>query len=291
LLASGAVVHGRHTSWAFDKIPTQVFRAHQGRQIAMFPALKDCGSDVEQVLHETLEAAEAEHKRGVRRLLMLQEVATLSAVGARLPSSFRVRAGAATRGEHLLFCDQVLCRIVEELYLPTDNRLPRERAEFETLVKQRSAALPGVAARVVQLLCEVAAELVLTKAHLAQAGKQPAGAKAVREIQTHLSELFPENLLLEVELGRFAHYVRYLKGVQVRLQRALHDPKKDAEKSVKFSQLWAQFSEKRVSSRQPAQVWALRWALEELRLATFAPELKTAFPVSSEMIERALGGL
>jgi ATP-dependent helicase HrpA len=264
LMASGAGLEGRHTSWAFEAMPTQVLRRHQGREIALFPALKDCGSSVEQVLHETLEAANSEHKRGVRRLLVLQEVATLSGVAARLPGSFRVRVGAPTSGEQARFQDQVLCRIVQEVFLSGETQLPRQRAEFEALRKQGGATLPGVAARVVQLLSEVARELVLTKEKLSQAERQPSGAKAAREIQTHLSELFPEDLLEQLELGRLAHYGRYLKGIQVRLQRALHDPKKDAEKSAAFARLWLPFVEKRPLARNPSQAWALRWALEDL---------------------------
>jgi ATP-dependent helicase HrpA len=81
--------------------------------------------------------------------------------------------------------------------------------------------------------------------------------------------------------------------VQVRLARAVLDPRKDAEKLLPIATLWSAFiaREKRARGAEAADLREIRWMFEELRVAVFAPELKTAVPISAKRIGDAITGL
>jgi ATP-dependent helicase HrpA len=87
---------------------------------------------------------------------------------------------------------------------------------------------------------------------------------------------------------------RYLKGIQVRLQRLPNDPAKDVQKATQVRPFWDTFLARQISLRatDPEGAEEFRWLLEELRISVFAPELKTAVPVSTKRVEdvwRSLG--
>jgi len=69
------------------------------------------------------------------------------------------------------------------------------------------------------------------------------------------------------------------------------DPRKDTEKLAPFAALTATFAAKRAAARDQAAALELRWAFEELRVAIFAPELKTPVPMSLPKMTAAVAAL
>jgi ATP-dependent helicase HrpA len=82
--------------------------------------------------------------------------------------------------------------------------------------------------------------------------------------------------VLEVPQARLAHYPRYLKAISVRLERLFNEPSKDQSKMLDLLPFMSVVE----SARHAPENQPLRWALEEFRVSVFAPELKTAEPVS-----------
>jgi ATP-dependent helicase HrpA len=94
-----------------------------------------------------------------------------------------------------------------------------------------------------------------------------------------------------VPLAQLEHFPRYLRAAQARLGRAVSDPRKDMDKLAPFATLWSSFLAKRGSVRDQGAAAELRWAFEELRVAIFAPELKTPVSVSLPKVAAALAAL
>jgi len=105
-----------------------------------------------------------------------------------------------------------------------------------------------------------------------------------------LRELLPDALLLDCDLAQLAAYPRYLQGIRLRLGRALNAPPKDADKLRPLLPLWQALVARR-EALEPEPYERLRWAFEELRIATFAPELKPAYPISVEKFRAMLQAL
>ncbi|MEK8020954.1 MAG: DUF3418 domain-containing protein, partial [Candidatus Parabeggiatoa sp.] len=68
-----------------------------------------------------------------------------------------------------------------------------------------------------------------------------------------------------------------------------HSPQKDAQKATQLAPLWETYWQRRAESEElDPKLTEFRWMLEELRVSLFAPELKTAYPVSVQRLQKAL---
>ena len=282
------------TTWDFGELEPFVVRRVGNIDVRSYPALVDQGKSVDLVLLESSAAAATASRAGVRRLFMLAARQTLSAITPRLPAAFERPSGASpSRAESESFRAALLQRIVDAAFeLEGDDIvLPRTKLDFERRVREGTPRIDPVFRVFVDATKPVYAGLDELLRALRNASKHPSGGNAIKDIYAQLEHLFPNDLIGWVPLGRLDHYPRYLRAAQARLQRAIGDPRKDADKLAPFAPLWSSFLAKRASARDPEAMRDLRWAFEELRVAIFAPELKTPAPVSVAKVAAALGAI
>jgi ATP-dependent helicase HrpA len=227
------------------------------------------------------------------RLLALATRRQIAPLADALPGAFPKLSGApVSRSEEAAFRESVVARALTLSFgLREERPLPRTKAEFDALLAQGNTQLAGSFRAISGAIAAASTELGRTLAALKQAEKQPSGKAAVVEIRNQLELLFPPNLLATIELERLASFPRYLRAAQIRLGRAVTDPRRDAEKFAPFAPHWAAFLAKRASAGDRESTLALRWAFEELRIAIFAPELKPALPVSVASVSALLHAL
>jgi ATP-dependent helicase HrpA len=169
--------------------------------------------------------------------------------------------------------------------------LPRSKPAFEQLLAAGLPRLTPVFEQLTRAIAQAAGELDKTLRALEQAAKQPSGAAAAADIRLQLEQLFAPDTLRDAELARLEQFPRYLRAALARLTRAIHDPRKDAGKAEPFGPLWQAFLAKRPTLRDRAGARRLHFALEELRVALFAPELKPAQPITVASAALALASL
>ena len=281
------------TSWDFGELAPFVVRRVGGQDVRSYPALEDRGAAVDLVLVESAAAAESASRAGTRRLLMIAARQTISAIAPRLPVALARPSGAtASRAETEAFRAMLLARIVDAAFrLDGDAELPRTKAAFDALVAAGAPRVDPAFRVFTEALKPVAAELERTLTALRNASRHPSGRNAIVDMYAQLEHLFPSELVSWVPLGRLEHYPRYLRAAQARLQRAVSDPRKDGDKHAPFAPLWSSFLAKRAAARDQEAARDLRWSFEELRVAIFAPELKTPAPVSVAKVAAALAAL
>ena len=279
--------------WDLGELPTFIARRVAGTEVRSYPALVDRSTSVDLVLLESPAAAETASRAGVRRLLMLSARGAVTAITPRLPPAFARPSGAlASRVENEAFRATVLHRIADAAFgLGDDAPLPRDRAAFDRLLAAGTPRINPAFRLFADAITPIALELDRTLLALRTASKHPSGRGAIVDIHAQLEHLFPVDLMESVSLGRLAHLPRYLRAAQARLARAVTDPRKDTEKLAPFAQLWGSFLAKRSTVRDQGTAGELRWAFEELRVAVFAPELKTAVPVSLPKMIAAVAAL
>jgi ATP-dependent helicase HrpA len=269
-------------AWDFGPIEPFVVRRVGGAEVRAYPALVDRGSSVDLVHLESSAAALTATRGGVRRLIVIAARGAVSALAPRIPRALPRSSGATpSRAEQEAFAAVVVDRIVDDAFGLTEDRPPpRSKTEFESVLGEGSPRLPASYRRFADAIARASAELEATLKALRSAEKHPGAKLAIAEINGHLELLAPPDLLAWVPLVRLEHFPRYLRGVQARLGRAIADPRRDREKLAPISPLWAAFAAKQATARDRQAASDLRWAFEELRVAIFAPELKTASPVS-----------
>jgi ATP-dependent helicase HrpA len=281
------------TTWDVGELPAFVTRQVLGTQLRFYPALVDQQRSVALRLFDSEEVALAAHRGGVGRLLHLASKSPLGALGKRAPAPFSRRLGLpAPRAEADAFRELVLSRVVREAFELVDgHELPRSKAAFERLLARGLPELGPVFEQTTRVMANAAAELDKTLRALDLASRQPSGGAAATDIRAQLDQLFAPDTLLHAERQQLEQLPRYLRAAQARLTRAINDPRKDASKSEPFTPVWQAFLAKRASAREAGPARHLHFALEELRVALFAPELKPAQAMSLAAAARAVAAL
>jgi ATP-dependent helicase HrpA len=279
------------TSWELDALPASVTLDVGGRRLLAYPALVDTETAVDVRLLESPAAAAEATREGLRRLVLLQLSTTLGRLEAQLPGSLG-QGPLAAAGAPMTPRRQIVLRALDEAFrLAEPDAVPRTKASFLARLAEGRGELPLVLGQLGLVAVELNGELdrvrLALKALAATPGAMP---RAVHDdIQSQLAHLAPPQLMRTTSAARLGHIVRYLKAIQVRLQRQSHDPPKDQQKAAQVAPFWHSYLTKRDELRTKGRVLVeldeLGWLIEELRVQTFAPELKTAVPVSAQRVQ------
>ncbi|MCB1277167.1 ATP-dependent RNA helicase HrpA [Prosthecobacter sp.] len=147
---------------------------------------------------------------------------------------------------------------------------PLTEKRFFALCETVRRELPAVTHRV---------KTLFTQIH-DQRAKLLASTKRYPGLEHDLARLIPADLLATTPHEQLQHLPRYLKAIQVRNERYLANPAKDADKALLISDFdgWQSHVPK-------SQHETFRWMMEEYRVQVFAQELGTAQPVSVKRLE------
>ncbi|MBA3455105.1 MAG: ATP-dependent RNA helicase HrpA, partial [Deltaproteobacteria bacterium] len=266
-------------TWDFEALPASVTLDVGGRSMLAYPALVETEMAVDVRLLESAAAAAAATRDGMRRLFLFQMSTTVAKLEAQLPASL----AQAKR--------QIVLRALDEAFELVDpETFPRSKAAFTERVVRGRALLPDVLGNLVRTAIELSAEHDKVRAALKPLTGRPGPTRAaVEDIQSQLRRLIPADLMRVTAFGRLVHIARYLKGIHIRLQRLSHDPLKDQQKAAQVIPFWQSYENKRdelaAKGHVAPEIDELGWLLEEFRVQTFAPELKTAVPVSAQRLQ------
>jgi ATP-dependent helicase HrpA len=281
--------------WNFGDLPESIFVEEVGgAPLLAFPGLEAQGESVGIRLFRKSEEAGASTRQGVRKLVDLglsrdlvglrkEFLNVASNLGAPKRESVVFRGGLQQLGAQLqkvapplspeLFQEAAVLRLLEHAFewAPV---YPLTQARFAAFLETGRRALPALAYQLAELVRQV---LVLKETI-------KAGAKRYPGLEADLERLVSPDFLAHTPFERLQHLPRYLKAIQVRAERAVLKPAKDAEKAVQLAVFdgWRNRVPKAGQAR-------FRWLLEEFRVSLFAQELGTSESVSEAKL-KALGG-
>jgi ATP-dependent helicase HrpA len=171
-----------------------------------------------------------------------------------------------------------------------DGEQVRTRAAFTERVGKAKTRLTEVAQEVCRTAGEVMAEYQSLRPRLNQNGV-PVWQRAMTDIRNQLKELLRPGFLCSVPLMRLKDYPRYLKAIQLRLDKFPINPAKDADWQQQLQGWWQAYQGRLAADRQRGVrdpgLEEFRWTLEELRVSLWAQQLKTPYPVSFKRLGKA----
>ncbi len=288
----GAVAHAapaveaaqRHTDWSFGELPELLEVRKGGQSLIGFPALIDKGAHVEIEVFDEPEAAQALHRAGLLRLFALQLKEPLKGLEKNLgPDLQRLGVAFMALGTVEELRAQVLNLALERAFLA--EPLPTTAEAFQARLAEGRPRLVLIAQEVLRLAGTVLAEFQATQRKLKDAR---APKEVADDIQAQLERLVPKQFLPRTPWGQLQHFPRYLKAVQVRLDKLRADPERDARLLAELRPLEQRW-QRRVAERRgspDARLDEFRWQLEELRVSLFAQELRTPQPVSVKRLDK-----
>jgi ATP-dependent helicase HrpA len=289
--APAASATQRHTSWDFGELP-ELMEIRQGQQALIgFPALVDDGDAVRIEVFDEPEVAHARHRVGLRRLFALQirdamkylekNLPGLQAMGVAYMQVGKEAGGGGTLDE---LRAQILELALDRAFLV--DPLPTDEAAFKRRVEEGRGRLTLIANEIARSAGNILTEYAAAQRKLKDA--RPATDVAT-DVSQQLQRLVPKRFLQQTPYAQLQHLPRYLKAVQLRLDKLRADPARDAARLAELrpqdQRFWRLVAERK--GVQDARLQELRWLLEELRVSFFAQELRTPQPVSVKRLDKA----
>ncbi|MGK2942956.1 MAG: ATP-dependent RNA helicase HrpA [Immundisolibacter sp.] len=261
-------------AWDFGVLPRQVtLPGPGGVELLRWPALVDAGDSCALRLFDDQAAATAAHRGGVRALL----VRTLA---RELPTPDTLAAAAALYrrlGSPAELLHDLHRAIIDSVW--DDLGTPRDRGEFASLAERLHARLIPTEGTLTRAVSEALRTWRDTERELGHATTLPLLDLAA-DLRDQLGHLIYAGFIVETPPSWLVELPRFLEAATLRLDRARRNPGADRGGRQALQPLWEAFWQEYVAHvAEPAWV-ELRWLLEELRVALFAPQLRTTQPIS-----------
>jgi ATP-dependent helicase HrpA len=109
------------------------------------------------------------------------------------------------------------------------------------------------------------------------------------DIQSQLQGLIHKRFIADNEYSQLSHFPRYLKAINVRLEKLRGNPSRDAQLMAEWQSAASQFQrtlKNQAGKNNDPRMTEFRWMLEELRVSLFAQELRTPMPVSAKRLQK-----
>ncbi len=168
--------------------------------------------------------------------------------------------------------------------------MPNDEASFKRRVDEGRGRLTLIANEVARLAGGVLLEFGAATRKIKDTKNAP---DATADCSQQLQRLLPKQFLTATPWPQLQHCARYLKAITLRLDKYRADPARDAQRLTELKPLeqkyWRLVTERK--GAQDARMLEFRWLLEELRVSSFAQELRTPQPVSVKRLEKVWGQL
>ena len=273
----------QYTAWSFGELP-ELMEIKRGAQTLIgFPALVDKGRHVEIEVFDEPELAAARHRAGLRRLVALAIKEPLKYLERNLPDLQRLGAlymGLGTLDE---LRRQIVDVALDRAFLA--EPLPADAAAFDARVSEGRTRLNLIAQEVARAVGAVLAEYAAASRKLKDAR---APKEVADDINAQLQRLVGKHFVQDTPYAQLQQLPRYLKAVQLRLDKLKADPARDAARMAEARSADMRWLKRvaELKGRRDARLDEYRWLLEELRVSLFAQELRTPQPVSSKRLDK-----
>ncbi|HEX8477436.1 MAG TPA: DUF3418 domain-containing protein, partial [Telluria sp.] len=178
--------------------------------------------------------------------------------------------------------DQIVQKAIDIACL--QDPLPTDATAFNKRKDEGKARLGLLVNEIARLV-----SLILTEFHGLPKKLQNVPPAAAADMTAQLQGLVHKRFLIDNDYSQLAHFPRYLKAVNVRLEKLRGDAARDAKLMAEWQSAASQFQ--RISKQQDGKntdprMTEFRWMLEELRVSLFAQELRTPMPISAKRLQK-----
>ena len=223
------------------------------------------------------------HRLGLRRLFALQLKEQLKYLEKNIPGLQQMGMQFMSLGTQEELRDQIIHAGLERACM--QEPLPTNAEEFNRRKDEGKSRLGLLVNEIARLASQILAEYYTLPKKL-QGAK--AHAQSVADIQSQLQALVGKRFIADNDYTQLTHFPRYLKAINVRLDKLRVDPARDARLMAEWAQVampWQRAQKDRQKSADP-RMTEFRWLLEELRVSLFAQELRTPMPVSVKRLQK-----
>ncbi len=277
---------GQHlglTSWSFGELP-ELLEIVQGKLTLIgFPALVDKQTHCDLEVFDDPTVAARTHRSGLRRLFALQFKEQLKFIEKNIPNMQQMGMQFMAMGSQEELRDQIIQKAIDIACL--QDPLPSDAASFNKRKDEGKSRLGLLVNEIARLVSQV-----LTEFHGLPKKLQGINPQAAADIQAQLQGLVHKRFVTDNDYTQLAHFPRYLKAINVRIEKMRGDPARDAKLMAEWTQSASHFmraaKDRLAGENTDPKMVEFRWMLEELRVSLYAQELRTPMPVSGKRLQK-----
>ncbi len=274
--------------WDFGDLPQTLSFERDGLKVTGYPALEDNIDAVSVKLFDTAQEAEANHRQGVARLMRFELKEQVKQLEKGLPNFNQYALVFRNIMSPDDLREDLLTAIADRAFIGEDD-LPRSNSEFMQLKQRARTRLPAVSEAIARQAQAIATEY---QSLINSQAKMPATVNRLKkDVEQQVQLLVYKNCFTQTPWAHLQHIPRYLKALNLRIQKQPANPERDGKNAASVGMLWQKWQDKinqlqQAGSLIPPALQDYRWLIEELRVSLFAQELKTPFPVSIKRLEK-----
>ncbi|MFJ4429926.1 ATP-dependent RNA helicase HrpA [Pseudomonas sp. NPDC089395] len=274
---------------AFSEVKQTAQQKIAGLSMTVYPALVEENGSVREGRFSTQAEAEFQHRRALQRLLLQQLAEPAKFLRGKLPGLTELGLLYRELGRVEALVEDILLASLDTCILEGEASLPRDGAALAGLAERKRGSWAEHAERLARQTLEVLKlwhglqKRFKGKIDLSQ-------AVALNDIKQQLANLVYPGFVRETPNAWFKELPRYLKAVELRLEKLGSQVQKDRVWSGELSNLWAQYKARADKHAQEGkrdeQLTLYRWLLEEYRVSLFAQQLGTKVPISDKRLSK-----
>jgi ATP-dependent helicase HrpA len=283
--AAGEIERKGMRTWDIGTLPKMLRQEQHGFLVTAYPALVDAGETVDVRMFETEAEQRTSMWRGTRRLLLLGAPSPLKYVLGRMTNAAKLALSTNPhRDMQDLFDDCIACAV--DKLVTEAGGVAWDAAGFAALQTKVRAELNPTVFEVVNHVQQALTAANAVQTRLSAMGG-PRLEPSLKDIRTQLARLVYRGFVTATGYKQLPHLTRYLRGIELRLDKLPERPDRDLEWTQDIEEVWEAYRELPPSP----EARQIRWMIEELRLSYFAQSIKTAYPVSDKRIFKAIDQL
>ncbi|TCT88765.1 ATP-dependent RNA helicase HrpA [Pseudomonas sp. LP_4_YM] len=274
---------------AFSEVKPTAQQKIAGLSMTVYPALVEDNGTVREGRFSTQAEADFQHRRALQRLLLQQLAEPAKFLRGKLPGLTELGLLYRDMGRVDALVEDILLASLDSCILDGEPVLPREGAALAALAERKRGSWAEHAERLARQTLEVLKlwhglqKRFKGKIDLSQ-------AVALNDIKQQLGNLVYPGFVRETPAVWFKELPRYLKAIELRLEKLGSQVQKDRVWSGELANLWAQYKARADKHAQEGkrdeQLALYRWWLEEYRVSLFAQQLGTKVPSSDKRLSK-----
>lgn len=274
--------------WDFGDLPQTLSFERDGLKVTGYPALEDNIDSVSVKLFDTAIEADANLRKGICRLMRFELKEQIKQLEKSLPNFNQYALTFRNIMSPDDLREDMIAAIADRAFIGEDE-LPRTNADFMKLKARARTRLPAVSQAIVRQVQAVATEY---QALINMQAKMPATVNRLKkDVESQISCLVYKNCFTQTPWEYLQHIPRYLKALNLRIQKQPSNPDRDGKNAASIGLIWQKWQDKMNNLQQthmdiPPALQDFRWQIEELRVSLFAQELKTPMPISTKRLDK-----
>jgi ATP-dependent RNA helicase HrpA len=274
--------------WPEQNISLETTSELQGQTIRKFQGLKAYPQYAQLETFSSLEDAAEEHKKGVARLLLIDNLRFIKEMKNGWPERQKIEKYNLRFGGFAPLLDWLVLSEAVKLVTKSDGSVSTSK-DFQDLCREFKHNIRRRLSEQLLLIEKLLVHMSCIYEKLSQL-KKDVYRSSVEDIKSQLSSLWQQRHFLNLAEELMPSYARYFQAIDARIDRIRQNFPKEQQALNTWSEWndwWLELSNENLSAELVKELMALFWLLQEYKISLFASNVKTTRRVSAKKLQKA----